>query len=131
MLEGHDVDFRLENWARWSKESKPRGTSNIQPILNRMREIYGDPDETEGRSSYRPPVDAADALRVDKAISNAPETGFWDRKGVELVVLTTLQPRHGVGWYCWSTRTRPRDFNRFLNHGKTLINRELKKLDKL
>ncbi len=135
MLEGYDVEFRLENWARWSKETRKQGTSNLMPILNRLREVYGSPDD-DGDGTHpsertgTPPPDQEDAIRVDKAISRASEVGYWDRKGKALVVLSTLQPRRPMSFYCVKLRIRNREFDNFMKHGKTIIKRELRKLDK-
>lgn len=132
MLEGYDVELRLENWARWSKETKKRGTSNLMPILKRMKEVYGTPDEEKINHTGTPrplPPDQEDALRVDKAISSASEVGYWDRKGKALVVLSSLQPRKPMSFYCVKLGIRNREFDNFMKHGKTLIKRELRRLD--
>ena len=125
-----ELEARLENWARWSKERKPKAHSSLCDVIRVLRLKYGYPEEeAEYKQEYPAPVNYLDALRVEVALSKFPRKQYAETQAWRLLIDLYTHPSTPMGKRCHMHKIRPRQFDDIVNRGKTILYNILKKVD--
>lgn len=125
-----ELEARLENWARWSRNRKVKGRSSLCGVIEELRLKNGYPDEdTMYNEQMNQPVDQADAVRVDTAFSRFPRTRYQEMQMWRLLIDLYVRPNVSFEKRCYVHKIRHRDYEDTLARGKTILHNILKKVD--
>ena len=125
------LDARMVNWGRWSAEGgRPRGMSNLWPILLRMSLYAGrnpDAETAQAPSDQSAPVDQADAIIVERALTAMRCYSLTDRKAKELMIAVYRHPSMSLGRVCHAMSVRRRCADGLLARAFVLLSASLKR----
>lgn len=104
------LTYRLENWARWARERKPRYRGSLFAIMRDLGFKY-----EEGKKETPIIVDVKDALEIEAAWAKMKD-------GIEKRLLQEVYGSDEPLWIqCRNAGIRPRKFNYYMRRAKCYL----------
>lgn len=83
------IEERLKNWGRWAADKNRRECN----IIYRLMRLYGEIPPRCLESEYIPPIDVRDALRVNQAWRDLPDSPIKYRKVKRVLAVEYTVPQ--------------------------------------
>lgn len=122
------LDARLQNWGRWSRETRRPGTSTLWPVLEMLRMMNARDDEERRPEpdDSLPPPDPIDAEIVETAILRMPQESLTDIRARDLLVMLYVNPSAPLGRVLHTLHIRQRAVEPLLRRAQDLLWQRLK-----